>query len=218
MAAFYEGGELVLASASPRRAELLRLAGVEFRVHAVDCDEGWREGEAPIAYALRVAAAKAELAVAELTKANAKAKADAAVVLAADTTVWLAADAAPLGKPRDRREAAAMLRALTRGQAHRVTTACSFARVGAPPLPPALAVLEQTTEVHMRTLDEARFAAFIDPYLDSDEWTDKAGGYAIQGRAAALVESIVGSYSAVVGLPLAQVTARLETLARGADA
>ncbi len=193
---------LVLASASPRRAELLRLAGLEFTVHPVDCDERWYEGEAPVAYAQRIARAKAELAARELGHLP------NALVLTADTTVWLRADAPVLGKPADRAEARAMLRALTLGEPHRVTTACAFARAGVG----VIAELEATTAVFMRRFDDAEFERFIGAYLDAGDWTDKAGGYAIQGRAAALVERIEGSYSAVVGLPLAQVVARVEAL------
>jgi len=196
---------LLLASASPRRAELLRAAGLEFRVHAVDCDERWHAGETPIAYALRVAAAKATLAASELAGQD-------ALVLAADTTVWLRDDAEPLGKPEDRDRAKAMLRSLTSGTPHRVTTACVFVRVqpGEPANPRAIEPVLETAEVAMRCFSDSAFERFIGPYLDAGEWTDKAGGYAIQGLAAGLVERIVGSYTTIVGLPLAQVLVRLE--------
>lgn len=198
------GPLLVLASASPRRSELLRAAGLEFRVHPVDCDESWHAGETPIAYALRVATAKAELAAAALGDEH-------ALVLAADTTVWLQDDREPLGKPANRADARAMLRALTSGQPHRVTTACVFVMLARDrEIEPVI----ETAEVHMRTLDDAAFERFIHPYLDAGDWTDKAGGYAIQGRAAGLVERIVGSYTTIVGLPLAQVLARLEAVAQ----
>jgi septum formation protein len=195
---------LVLASASPRRAELLRGAGVKFLIHAVDCDESWRPGEAAPDYAARVAAAKASLAARDLSEVT-----PTPLLLAADTTVWLTRQAEPLQKPSDREHARAMLRALTRGTPHHVTTACAFALGGRPKL---VAEFSITTIVHMRKLDEAEFAHLIDAYLDAGDWTDKAGGYAIQGRAAGLVEAIEGSYTAVVGLPLAQVLAVLEAL------
>ena len=194
---------LVLASASPRRAELLRSAGLEFDVRPAEIDESWRPGENPLAYVERVAQAKA-LAAAALAPPG-----EAALILAADTTVWLDADAEPLAKPRDRDHAAQMLRALTRGAPHRVTTACVFARAGHDA--PAARVTE-TTLVRMRALSDRQFEAFIGPYLDAAAWSDKAGAYAIQGRAAGLVEAIEGSYTAVVGLPLAQVLATLEQL------
>jgi septum formation protein len=193
---------LVLASASPRRAELLRSAGLAFTVRPVDCDESWRAGESPIAYVERVAAAKA-MAGAALVDLPAE-----SLILAADTTVWLDEDAEPLAKPIDRTHATAMLRALTRGRAHQVSTACAFARAGGP----LLSTFTQTTRVHMRALSDAQFESFIHPYLDAGDWVDKAGAYAIQGRAAALVERIEGSYTCVVGLPLAQVVAHLERL------
>jgi len=198
---------LVLASASPRRAELLRRAGLSFTVHAVDCDEAWRPGERAPAYAQRVAAAKATAAAEQLGDRGSPVP----LILAADTTVWLDAEREPLQKPSDRADATAMLRALTRGRPHQVTTACAFAQPS-PSGPVLVAELAQTTTVHMRELDERRFAGFIDAYLDAGDWTDKAGGYAIQGRAAALVETIDGSYTGVVGLPLAQVLAQLERL------
>ncbi len=189
---------LVLASASPRRADLLRSAGLEFRVHPVDCDERWHVGETPIAYAQRVATNKAAIASEQLVGQE-------VLVLAADTTVWLHDDREPLGKPADPAQARAMLRALTSGRPHRVTTACVFIR----PSEPIEPVIE-TAEVHMRTFSEPAFEHFIGPYLAAGEWTDKAGGYAIQGLAAGLVERIVGSYTTIVGLPLAQVLVRLD--------
>jgi septum formation protein len=196
---------LVLASASPRRAELLRSAGLEFVVRPVDCDESWHAGEHPLAYVARVAAAKAQAGAAldGLTPDT--------VILAADTTVWLDDDVEPLAKPRDRTHATAMLRALTRGRPHSVSTACAFARPGGS----LLAALTQTSRVHMRSLSDAQFQGWIEPYLDAGDWADKAGAYAIQGRAAALVEAIEGSYTGIVGLPLAQVVAQLEQLRHG---
>src|SRR5690606_1676597 len=123
--------------------ELLRCAGVEFSRFAVDCDEGWRAGERAPEYALRVAAAKAARA-AELLRE----RAPAPLILAADTTVWIDAEEEPLNKPRDREHASAMLRQLTRGVPHRVTTACAFARPDREPT--LLASFEVTTTVHMR--------------------------------------------------------------------
>jgi septum formation protein len=211
---------LVLASASPRRAELLRSAGVEFTVHAVDCDESWQPGERAIGYAVRVAASKAVHAAEELME-----RVPVPLILAADTTVWFTPERGsvakrrakwfgdeeePLQKPTDRQHATAMLRQLTRGEPHRVTTACAFARPDLDPV--VVAQFAVTTTVRMRTLDEQQFARFIGPYLDAGDWMDKAGAYAIQGRAAGLVESIEGSYTSVVGLPLAEVLAKLEVL------
>jgi len=189
---------LVLASASPRRAELLRGAGLQFLVSPVGGDERWLPGEAPPAYAARVARAKASLALADHPRA---------VVLAADTTVWLgeAGDpqASPIGKPADRAEAAAVLRALTGAGAHRVTTA--FVLADARGAQVQWIERQVTTRVYMRGLDEAELAT----YLDGEDWRDKAGGYGIQSRAAGIVTAIEGSYTAVVGLPLAEVLVAL---------
>ncbi|MCA9697667.1 MAG: septum formation protein Maf [Myxococcales bacterium] len=200
--------ELILASASPRRAALLAGAGLDFERLAVDCDESWHPGEAPVAYARRVARAKAEAVVAALADREHDRE---TVVLAADTTVWLDADRPPLAKPADRDEARTMLRSLCAGRPHQVTTACVFASSSGHGAT-TYEELVETTLVRMRHLEEPRFSALIEPYLDGDEWCDKAGAYAIQGFAAALVEGIEGSYTTVVGLPLAQVVIRLEQL------
>jgi septum formation protein len=189
-------GMLVLASASPRRADLLRGAGVDFLVAAVDADERWVAGEAAPAYAARVARAKAALALP---------RHPGAVVLAADTTVWHAGEP-PIGKPGDRAEAAAMITALTGRGSHLVTTAFVLADGRGRDV----TWLEEqvTTRVWMRTIDEEELAA----YLDSEDWRGKAGGYGIQSRAAGLVTRIEGSYTAVVGLPLAEVWLALRRL------
>jgi septum formation protein len=180
---------LVLASASPRRAALLHSAGLSFEQIAVECDERPRPGESPRALAGRLAAAKA----AACTR-------DDAIVLAADTVVWC--DEASLGKPIDEAEAAAFLGALA-GRDHHVTTAWALAgRVAAE-------LHESTTRVTMRALAPDEIAA----YVASGEWRDKAGGYAIQGGAAGFVARIDGSYTNVVGLPLAEVVVRLRALA-----
>lgn len=181
---------LVLASASPRRAELLARVGLRFERRVSDCDETPAAGEHPIALARRLAQQKAE----------AVATPDA-IVLGSDTVVWCDDDLAVLGKAVDAAEARAMLRRLA-GGVHLVTTA--FALTGAVPTE----VHDVTTRVWMRALDDAEQAA----YLASDEWRDKAGAYGIQGIAAAFVTRIEGSYTAVVGLPLAEVVVRLAEL------
>lgn len=188
-------GPLVLASASPRRAELLRSAGIAFVAAPVDADERWLPGEAPPAYAARVARAKAELALKP-----------GAVVLAADTTVWLEGQVEPLGKPADRAEARAMLARLAGGE-HRVTTAFALADARGPA--PRWIERAATTTVWMRPLTTGELEA----HLDLEDWKDKAGGYGIQSRAAGLVRRIEGSYTAVVGLPLAEVIEALRELA-----
>jgi septum formation protein len=186
---------LVLASASPRRAALLHSAGLSFEQIAVDCDERPRDGEAPRALARRLAAAKA----AACPRAD-------AIVLAADTVVWQDAHGGSLGKPDDAAQAAQFLRRLA-GGTHRVTTAWALAgRV-------ANELHESTTLVTMRALAPDELAA----YVAGGEWRDKAGGYAIQGAAAAFVAHIEGSYTNVVGLPLAEVVERLRALEREAS-
>ena len=180
----------MLASRSPRRSELLNSAGVAFTVHITNSvDEGWHKGETPVAYARRVARAKAESVLPEV---------DDALVLAADTTVWTHENAEPLVKPRDRDDARRMLTLLTRGREHWVTTAYVLVSTDNPE---DIRVAHETTTVWMRRLTPDR----VEAYLDTGEWTDKAGGYGIQGAAAGLVERIEGSYTNVVGLPLAQV-------------
>jgi septum formation protein len=191
---------LLLASASPRRAALLASAGVHATVLPVGVDESWLPQEAPVAYARRVALAKAE--------AGAHRK-EGAVVLAADTVVWTTPHEPPLGKPHDRDAARRMIERLTGQDApHFVTTAWAVLdrRRGAGVRPH---VAQETTRVWMRALA----AAELDAYLDEDDWRDKAGGYGIQSRAAGLVTRLEGSYTNVVGLPLAQVIEYLHGLA-----
>lgn len=153
---------------------------------STDVDEGWRKGEKPVAYARRVARAKAESAAKNV---------DAALVLAADTTVWTHEDAEPLGKPADRDEARRMLTLLTRGREHFVTTAYVLLDTEAPG---DADVAHETTRVLMRRLN----ADQVERYLDTGEWQDKAGGYAIQGPGALVIEGVLGCYYNVVGLPL----------------
>jgi septum formation protein len=183
--AFVSGDALVLASASPRRADLLRGAGWSLTIRPVDCDEDPRPGEPAPRYVQRIARAKLDAAAA----------ADVPV-LAADTTVWHAHPPDPIAKPRDRAHAREMLETLTAGVPHRVSTAFAIRW-------PDGRVVEDmaTTVVWMRPLD----ADAIERYLDRAQWHDKAGGYGIQDDAAGLVTRIEGSYTNVVGLPLAQV-------------
>ncbi|MGE0362180.1 MAG: nucleoside triphosphate pyrophosphatase, partial [Vicinamibacterales bacterium] len=174
---------LVLASASPRRAELLRLAGFVFTVAHAAVDETPRPREPPAAYVRRLAEEKAAAVAAHHP---------GAVVLGADTTV--VADGDIMGKPADDGEAAAMLRRL-QGRAHDVLTGVAVVAPGGR----NSAVAE--TRVWMATLSEAEIAA----YVASGEPADKAGAYGIQGRAARFITRIDGSYPNVVGLPVAVV-------------
>ncbi|MCY1288753.1 Maf-like protein YhdE [compost metagenome] len=179
---------LYLASGSPRRRELLAQIGVPFRTLSLDLDERVLPGESPQAYVERLARAKALAGLAHSTDAD-------AVVLGADTAVVL--DGCILGKPGDRAEALATLRALS-GREHEVLTAVALA---------ARQRVESRvvcSRVLFRALGEAEIAA----YWDTGEPRDKAGSYGIQGLAAVFVSALHGSYSAVVGLPLCE-TAQL---------
>ncbi len=170
---------LVLASASPRRAELLTAAGIPFTVRAANVDESVHDGEAPDAYVRRLA----------LEKATAIRAAPGTLVLGADTVVVV--DGHGLGKPQDAHEAAAMLRRLS-GRTHDVLT--GVALLGGPA--PLVAVAATRVEFHALTSDE------IGWYVGTGEPWDKAGAYAIQGLASRFVARIEGSYSNVMGLPV----------------
>jgi len=182
---------LILASASPRRAELLRQIGVEFQQVAADVDEQYRPGETPEDYVVRLAREKSALVQRDYPGES--------VILAADTCVVL--DDLVLGKPQDHFDALAMLARLS-GREHRVLTAVCGRRGSQ---------MEETlsdTRVSFVTLTREQ----CDAYLATDEAWDKAGGYAIQGLAGAFVSAINGSYSGVVGLPLAQTWQILQKL------
>ena len=178
---------LILGSGSPRRAELLLTLGITpFAVRPPDVDEDPRPGELPLAYCRRIAA----------DKAAAMAVGPGEVVLCADTTVALGCRI--LGKPADAGEAAAFLHALS-GRRHRVITsvvvrneAKSFAR-------------DVVTQVKMKRLSDVE----VNAYLASGDWQGKAGAYAIQGPAGAFIPWIQGSYTAVMGLPVAETAALL---------
>ena len=177
---------VVLASASPRRAELLGLAGLVPRVRPVAVDETPGRDEAPEAYVRRLARAKAHTV--DLAEGEVAVGADTAVVL----------DGHVLGKPRDADEATAMLTRLA-GRTHEVHSGVA---VRGPRILEDVAV---RTSVTMVPLAPARIAA----YVASGEPFDKAGGYGIQGPAAAFVERIEGSWTSVVGLPLPETLALL---------
>ena len=181
---------LLLASASPRRRELLERVGLAIEVHPPDIDERPEDGEPPEAYVARIARAKA-IAVPRRNDLW---------VLAADTTVTL--DGAILGKAETPEEAAGMLRRLS-GRTHQVLTAFvllgerggkTFVRDGL-----------VASDVVIVDLD----AATVADYVASGEWRGKAGAYAIQGIGAALVSQVRGSVTNVVGLPLVEVIAAL---------
>jgi len=186
---------LILASASPRRRELLARAGFEFEVRASSLDEAARAGEPPEEFARRAARDKA-LAVASSAPYG-------SLVLGADTIV--VADHEILGKPVDAADAARMLRRLS-GITHRVITGVCLVRA-----PAHLEALQhETTFVTFRLLDEAEIAE----YISSREPFDKAGAYGIQGLASKFVTRVEGCYFNVVGLPVAMVYSLLKPLLR----
>jgi len=171
---------LVLASSSPRRAELLQAAGLPFVIRAAAIDETRHPDESPDVYVRRLAVAKASAVAATPDE----------LVLGADTVV--VAGAACLGKPVDAADAAAMLRLLA-GRSHDVLTGVALVRRGAP-----LSVDVAATRVTFGALTEAAVAW----YVATPEPYDKAGGYAVQGLASRFVTAIEGSYANVVGLPV----------------
>jgi septum formation protein len=174
--------KLILGSGSPRRRELLAQIGVEADdIRPPDINEDPRPGELPRPYCVRLAREKALAIPAS----------DDEIVLSADTTVALGRRI--LGKPQNAAEAAQFLYALS-GRRHRVVTAVAVRRGD------KLWERDVVTQVKMKSLSDAE----VNAYLASDDWRGKAGGYAIQGPAGAFVPWINGSFSAVVGLPLAE--------------
>lgn len=181
---------LILASGSPRRLDLLRSIGCQPVVIPADVDETQRMGESPIDYVRRLATDKASVVAAGHPTAT---------IVAADTTVEIGGDV--LGKPRDVTEARAMISRLA-GRTHRVHTGVSVRRAD---------VHEQvvvTTDVTFGVL----LPAVIDWYVSFGESLDKAGGYALQGAGAVLVERVDGSVSNVIGLPLRETVELLRTI------
>ncbi len=181
---------LLLASASPRRRELLERIGLALEVQPADVDERVLPGEQPSIYVARIARAKA-IAVARRSDLW---------VLAADTTVTL--EGAILGKAETPEEASKMLRWLS-GRTHQVLTA--FALIGSRDDKTVVREGVVSTDVTMIELDGGVLA----DYIASGEWRGKAGAYAIQGIGAALVRSVSGSVTNVIGLPVAEVVAAL---------
>jgi septum formation protein len=180
---------LVLASASPRRRELLAQLGLRFEVAAADLDETPHQGEGAEAYVMRLAREKAR---------EVAARHPAAWVLAADTTVVLGEEL--LGKPRDAAEAREMLGRLS-GRTHEVHTGMALLGPGG----------EQARVVRTRVTFRTLSAGEIAWYAGTGEPLDKAGSYAIQGKGGFLVDSVEGSPTNVIGLPLGEA---LELLAR----
>jgi septum formation protein len=186
--------DLVLASASPRRAELLSRIGIRLRIAPSEIDETPLPDEKPLDYARRLALEKCEQGQRRLADEGASLP-----VLAADTIVVL--DRRILGKPADGQEAGAMLAQLS-GRNHEVITAYRIQQ-GA-----AATARAVSTVVKFRLLKPEEISA----YVESGEWEGKAGGYAIQGIAGLFASEIRGSFTNVVGLPLAEVVADLRAL------
>jgi septum formation protein len=217
---------LILASASPRRAELLRAAGFDFEIVATDIDERLRPDEPPAAFVRRLAEEKSAAGLAQVrpaktgryvrevenagetdvasgfpsTALGAGSRTDDLVVLGADTAVVI--DGEVLGKPRDDHDAAVMLARLS-GRRHDVLTGVSLRTSTAE------AGFVEATTVEFSQLSDAEIAW----YVASGEGRDKAGAYAIQGLAARFIPRIEGSYSNVVGLPLAATAGLLVKIA-----
>jgi len=206
---------LVLASASPRRRELLTQAGFTFTVHPAHIPEDPLPNEDPVAYVTRLAREKAQAVFAELSSISSGApgpshlgtgestnpnlpSTTALTVLAADTIVTL--DNQILGKPADPADAARMLRLLS-GRTHQVITGVALISAT------STQVAAETTSVTFLHLTSDEIAA----YIATGEPMDKAGAYAIQGRAARWIPRIEGDYFNVVGLPLALVSSLLDS-------
>jgi septum formation protein len=191
-----KGYRLILASASPRRSELLAQAGFTFEVHPAHLAEDRLPGEEPVAYVTRLARQKAQV-VFELLSREPDAKRGDLLVLGADTTVTV--DREILGKPVDAADAVRMLRLLS-GRSHRVMTGIALVTSQ------GTEVAAEVTAVRFLTLSDSE----IDAYVATREPMGKAGGYAIQGRAARWIPRVEGCYFNVVGLPLALASALLE--------
>jgi septum formation protein len=209
---------LVLASASPRRRELLTQAGFEFTVHPANIPEDPLPNEDPIAYVTRLAQQKAQAVFAQISSqksaggprlASETWESDAlppqsVSVLGADTTVVV--DNQILGKPESPEDAARMLRLLS-GRTHRVITgiALVYGSTGAEGASARTAGAAEITTVQFLPISEEEIAA----YIATGEPNDKAGAYAIQGHAARWIPRIEGCYFNVVGLPIARVATML---------
>jgi len=183
---------IYLASSSPRRAQLLHQIGVEFISHPAGIDESRAAGEAPADYVCRMAETKARAAAREIA-----ASCEDYRVLAADTIIALDGDI--IGKPADQAECRCILERLSARQ-HQVLSAVALAT------PDGIALRLNESRVRFRALK----AAEIEAYCCSEEPFDKAGAYAIQGRAALFVEHLDGSYSSVMGLPLLETAELLQ--------
>ena len=210
--------KIILASTSPRRQDLLSLADIEFTTQAVDVDESVLFEEMPQDYIVRMVQAKAEAAAEVIKQSGSSDKNSTAtnpeqkqkehyLVITADTIGVLADGVSILVKPTDKNDAFAMWQKMSDTQ-HAVWTAVQLSVVDSVGKVIHTDNILEKTEVTFIELDKAAMEA----YWATGEPTDKAGGYAIQGKGAAWVERINGSYSNVVGLPLAQTLAAIKRI------
>ena len=183
--------QLILASASPRRQELLKVFGVPFTVRAADIDETMNAKLPP----------EQEVARVSRLKALAVPREEGDVVVAADTIVVCRGQI--LGKPRDEADAARMLKLLS-GSEHQVMTGCTVARGG------SSETFTEVTTLHFRPLTDREIAR----YVASGEPMDKAGAYGIQGLGCTLVEGVCGDYFNVVGLPVARTVREIRKITK----
>ncbi|HEV2489004.1 MAG TPA: Maf family protein [Candidatus Acidoferrales bacterium] len=190
--------KLILASSSPRRAEILRNAGFDFEVLPTNVDESQRHGEYATNFVRRLAEEKAR-AVAQLVAA--KSHDGSAIIVAADTTVELEGEI--LGKPSSAENARAMIRRLS-GRTHEVLTGLAVLPVSGV----RFRVVVESTRVSFAPISDSE----IEAYIQSGEPLDKAGAYAIQGRGGKFITRIEGCYFNVMGLPLARLYAILREL------
>jgi nucleoside triphosphate pyrophosphatase len=205
---YHSNVRLILASGSPRRAELLRAAGFSFDVVVPEVDETRRSAEPAEAYVRRLSQEKSSVALGGVrarddeTDRRIDVSRNSDVIIAADTVVVVDGDL--LGKPRDQTDAASMLRRLS-GRWHEVMTGISVR-----------SALRETGSVAVTRVQFAELsAADIDWYVTSGETADKAGAYAIQGLASRFIPRIEGSYTNVVGLPISLVQELLKRFERG---
>ena len=210
--------KIILASTSPRRQDLLSLADIEFTTQAVDVDESVLSEEMPQDYIVRMVQAKAEAAAEVIKQFSSSDNNSTAtnleqkqkehyLVITADTIGVLADGVSILVKPTDKNDAFAMWQKMSNTQ-HAVWTAVQLSVVDSVGKVIHTDNILEKTEVTFIELDKAAMEA----YWATGEPTDKAGGYAIQGKGAAWVERINGSYSNVVGLPLAQTIAAIQRI------
>ena len=184
---------LILASASPRRRELLQQIQVQFHVHVVEIDETPKADESPKVYVLRMAEAKALAAYKNLREEHKKF--GRLVILSADTSV--VCDSQILGKPKDKDSAREQLLTLS-GRKHRVLTSIAIVSADEDESDPSVQSVVSESVVEFKELNSED----IEKYLQTDEPYDKAGSYAVQGIAAQFIKNIQGSYSGIMGLPL----------------